>query len=63
MMNFDFLLVSVDDYHHYQETHDLVGRTEGFIRLECSNSLFPPLHIVIEDRILIFAKSAGCNKN
>jgi alpha-1,6-mannosyltransferase len=64
MLDFDFLLVSTDDYHHYQESHDLVGRAEGFTRLERSDSLFPPLHMLIEDKILILAKkSSGCKRN
>lgn len=64
MLNFDFLLVSNDDYHYYQESHDLIGRSEGFVRLERSTSLFAPLQLVIEDRILILAKKkiARCNK-
>ena len=63
MMEFDFLLVSVDDYQYYQKSHDLVGRTEGFSRLDLTPSSFPPLRIMIEDRILILAKkSATCNK-
>lgn len=65
MLEFDFLLVSAGDYHHYTETHDLVGRAEGFVRLEKYSPLqFPLLRIVIEDKILILAKkSSGCTKN
>ena len=64
MLEFDFLLVSSENYHYYQETHDLVGRAEGFVRLEYSHTQFPPFRIIIEDRILILAKkSTGCNKD
>ena len=63
MQEFDFLLISVEDHHYYQESHDLVGRSEGFTRLDWSPSLFPPLRIVLEDRILVLAKkSVGCKK-
>jgi alpha-1,6-mannosyltransferase len=63
MLEFDFLLISVEDHHYYQESHDLVGRSEGFTRLDWSPSLFPPLRIVLQDRILVLAKkSVGCKK-
>ena len=63
MLDFDFLLISVEDYHYYQESHDLVGKSEGFTRLDWSPSIFPPLRIVLEDRILALAKkSVGCKK-
>ena len=63
MLDFDFLLISAEDYHYYQESHDLVGKSEGFTRLDWSPSIFPPLRIVLEDRILVLAKkSVGCKK-
>ena len=38
MQEFDFLLVSAEEYHYYRESHDLVGKSESFPRLDWSAS-------------------------
>ena len=64
MLEFNFLLVSTGDYHHYQESHDLVGRAEGLGGLVFSYTQFPLVNMVLEDKILILArKGSGCNEN
>lgn len=65
MLEFDFLLISAGDHHYYKESHDLVGRAEGFVRLEKYSPIqFPLLRIVIDDKILILAKKGSkCTKN
>ena len=64
LLEFDILLVSAGDYHYYQQSHDLVGRAEGYAKLAISHRQFPPFRIVLEDKILILAKkSSGCSEN
>ena len=52
-MQFTFLLVSADDYKFYQDTHKVVARVEGYSRLSLNKREFPPLKIVLEDKIFV----------
>ena len=63
LLQFRFLLVSAEDYSVYKETHELVGKAESFSRLSLNSKEFPPVKIVLEDRVLVLMKRrTGCNK-
>ena len=62
MHQFRFLLTSAEDYSSYKDTHELVGKAEGFARLSVTPREFPPVKIMLEDRVLILMKKRGCRQ-
>ena len=52
-MQFTFLLISAVDYKYYQDSHKVVAKVEGFSRLSLNKREFPPLKIVLEDKIFV----------
>ena len=53
LMQFTFLLISAVDYKYYQDSHKVVAQVEGFSRLSLNKREFPPLKIVLEDKIFV----------
>jgi len=57
--SYTFLLISAADYTHYNKTHKLIGKAEGFSRLAINPREFPPVKIVLRDQILLLMRR-GC---
>ena len=53
LLQFTFLLVSAEDVVHYKDSHRMVAKVEGFSKLSLNKREFPPLKIVLEDKIII----------
>ena len=58
LLQFTFLLISSDDLPYYKNSHVVLERVEGFSRLALDRRGFPPLKIVLKDKIVILV-----NKN
>ena len=58
LLRFTFLLVSSGDLPSYKNSHSVLERVEGFSRLALDRQGFPPLKIVLKDKIAILV-----NKN
>ena len=58
MLQFTFLLVSFDDIPYYKDSHTVLEKVEGFSRLALDRQGFPPLKIVLKDKIVVLV-----NKN
>lgn len=53
---FDYLLVSAEEWFHYNDTHSVVAKGEGFASLSVSYKELPPLRMVLQDKILVLKK-------
>ena len=53
LMDFTFLLISSNDLPYYKDSHTVLERVEGFSRLAFDRQGFPPLKIVLSDKIVI----------
>ena len=56
------LLISTEDYHHYQHTHRVVAKAEGLARLVLNWSEFPPVKIQLRDKILVIMRDSDTQK-
>ncbi len=57
MMEFDFLLISAADFYHYSSTHSVLIKEAGFSRLSLNPREFPPLKVLVEDKIYVLEKN------
>ena len=51
--------MSAGDYHYYNTSHFLIHKESGYSRLSFTTQQFPPVTIIIEDKIFVL-KRKGC---